>query len=103
MKTEEYNEARRQRPVLTAFAETMGTDDQISAARLAKQKMEAARLSVVRPHWYELDWMTPFRDLLLIAGGMAFVGGVAWINKPAGLMVLGLLVMRLAWLMGKSK
>jgi hypothetical protein len=57
-------------------------------------------------HWYELEWLLPGKDILLLAGGLLVCYGVyalyapythagAWIIAGAGLM-------RLAWLMGKK-
>jgi len=59
-----------------------------------------------KPKWYELDWLLPAKDLLLVAGGLLVVFGVYQLWPPhshaMSWMVAGAGLMRLAWLMGKK-
>ena len=51
--------------------------------------------------WYELDWLLPYRDLLLAAGYGLVVAGAAIVYFPAGLVVAGAGLVALSWKMAK--
>ena len=53
-------------------------------------------------HWYELNWLIPFRDLLLVAGGAVTCYGIYGVYPPLAWVSAGVGMMRLAWLMGKK-
>lgn len=53
-----------------------------------------------RKHWYELDWLVPYRDVVLVLGFASFVTGVFLLPRfgvQAGLMVLGVGLVYAAW------
>jgi hypothetical protein len=49
--------------------------------------------------WYELDWLLPYKDLMLIAGGALVVAGVAMMTVAGSLIVAGSALAFLAWRM----
>ena len=84
---------------------------QTSIAFLSRQNIipptTASLPRVVRAaRWYELEWLLPWKDILLIAGGLLACYGVYGLYAPythAGAwIVAGAGLMRLAWLMGKK-
>jgi hypothetical protein len=53
-----------------------------------------------KSRWYELTWLVRFRDLVLLAGFVAFVVGVFYLPRvgfPLGLMTTGAGLMFAAW------
>lgn len=43
------------------------------------------------------------QDALLLAGGISLVGGVAWIYKPAGMILFGLLCLAAVMMIERAK
>jgi hypothetical protein len=54
-------------------------------------------------HWYELDWLLPYKDLVGVAAFALAVTGAAMLNRPAALLLASALLFRLNWLMGSGK
>jgi hypothetical protein len=54
---------------------------------------EAEKPKLIKPpyHWYELDWVVPYRDLVLVLGYLVFEAGVFLI--PGWGLSLGLITM----------
>jgi len=63
--------------------------------RLAAATAKPATLP--KMHWYELDWVVKYRDLVLVLGGGLVITGIAMIYKPAGFIVAGTGMIFLAW------
>jgi hypothetical protein len=62
---------------------------------------EPVKTEVQRVHrWYELDYLVPYRDVVLALGFFIFVTGVFLIPRagvPLGLIALGAGLMYAAW------
>lgn len=54
------------------------------------------------PHWYELDILAPFHDVVALVGFALLVGGVAMFSHGGALIVAGAGLLALGWMMAKS-
>lgn len=51
-------------------------------------------------HWYELDYLVPYRDLVLVVGFMLFEAGIFLVPRigiESGLVTTGAALMIAAW------
>ena len=75
------------------------TQKAVNALIAAKKKPQGE--SVVRPAWYELEWLVPYRDLLFVLGFASVVAGVSRWSAPGALITAGAGLMYAGWLMSR--
>ena len=74
-------------------------DNSEAITRAVKRLAAATAKPAVPPkvHWYDLDWVVKYRDLVLVSGGALVITGIAMIYRPAGFIVAGMGMIFLAW------
>jgi len=63
--------------------------------------LKPAAVKAPGPRWYELEWVMPYQDLVIVGGFFLFVAGVAMIYRPAGVMTAGAGIFAAGWLMAR--